>query len=120
MIAKYPDGGRLMSSPLLRSPLGSGLFGGIISTTLTGVSEVDGTPAQCERFGAIGQAMHAIESAPVELGTVVEMIEVSGEWFVRVVEKDCETVTTYPLMARAMAYAERQRKRLGLKKLDIL
>jgi len=64
--------------------------------------------------------MSAYSSIPNETEIVVEMMEVGGEWFVRIVEKDRETVTTYQLMARSMAYAERQRLRLGLTKFDIL
>ena len=44
----------------------------------------------------------------------VEVVEAYGEWFVRVVEDDEEITRTFVLESLALAYAEGQRRRLGL------
>ncbi len=44
----------------------------------------------------------------------VELVEACGEWFVRVVEDDEEITRTFVLESFALAYAEGQRRRLGL------
>lgn len=45
----------------------------------------------------------------------IEVVEACGEWFVRVVENDQELTRTFEMEAFALAYAEGQRMRLGLK-----
>lgn len=44
----------------------------------------------------------------------VEVVEACGEWFVRVVEEDQELTGSFDLESHALAFAERQRMRLGL------
>ncbi len=44
----------------------------------------------------------------------VEVVEACGEWFVRVVEEDQELTRSFEIEAFALAYAEGQRRRLGL------
>jgi len=44
----------------------------------------------------------------------VEVIEACGEWFVRVVEEDQELTRAFEMESYALAYAEGQRRRLGL------
>jgi hypothetical protein len=50
----------------------------------------------------------------------VEVVEACGEWFVRVVDGDEELTRAFELESFALAYAERQRKRLGLADFDRL
>ena len=50
----------------------------------------------------------------------VEVIEVCGEWFVRVVDGDEELTRSFQLEPFALAYAEGQRIRLGLTDFDRL
>ncbi|MDX8465420.1 hypothetical protein RFM26_06955 [Mesorhizobium sp. VK23B] len=45
---------------------------------------------------------------------VVEVVEACGEWFVRVVEDDEEFTRKFVLESFALAYAEGQRRCLGL------
>jgi hypothetical protein len=52
--------------------------------------------------------------------TFIKMMEVGGEWYVRVVEDGQETVQIYPRMAPAMVFASRERDRLNLERFDIL
>jgi hypothetical protein len=47
-------------------------------------------------------------------------MEVAGEWFVRVVCDDVETVHDFVLESFALAFAEGQRIRLGLAQFDRL
>ena len=44
----------------------------------------------------------------------VEVVEACGEWFVRVVEEDQELTRSFEIEAFALAFAEGQRRRLGL------
>ncbi|OWK20733.1 hypothetical protein [Mesorhizobium amorphae] len=44
----------------------------------------------------------------------VEVVEACGEWFVRVVEEDQELSRSFEIESFALAYAEGQRRRLGL------
>jgi len=44
----------------------------------------------------------------------VEVVEACGEWFVRVVEEDLELTRSFEIESFALAYAEGQRRRLGL------
>ena len=44
----------------------------------------------------------------------VEVLEAGGEWFVRVVDGDEELTRSFELDSFALAYAEGQRRRLGL------
>ena len=44
----------------------------------------------------------------------VEVVEACGEWFVRVVEEDQELTRSFELESYALAFAEGQRRRLGL------
>lgn len=44
----------------------------------------------------------------------VEVVEACGEWFVRVVEDDQELTRSFELESFALAYAEAQRRRIGL------
>jgi hypothetical protein len=55
-----------------------------------------------------------------EMQTVVEILENDGEWYVRVIEHERETINTFELELFAMAFAEHQRLRLGLKEFDRL
>ena len=50
----------------------------------------------------------------VSAPTYIEMLECTGEWYVRVVEQGHETVKTFDLEFFAISYAEGQRIRLGL------
>jgi cobalamin-dependent methionine synthase I len=47
----------------------------------------------------------------------IEVFDVCGEWFVRVVENRKENVTIFDLKTFAMAYANGQRIRLGLERI---
>ena len=49
-----------------------------------------------------------------EVNPCVEVIEACGEWFVRVVDGDEELTRSFELDSFALAYAEGQRRRLGL------
>ena len=60
------------------------------------------------------KAMLASLSGAVEAPTFIEILECSGEWFVRVVEDGRETISSFELESFALAYAESQRIRLGL------
>lgn len=44
----------------------------------------------------------------------VEVVEACGEWFVRVVEEDQELTRSFEMESFALAFAEGQRRRLGL------
>jgi len=44
----------------------------------------------------------------------IEVCEACGEWFVRVVEEDQELTRSFEMESLALAYAEGQRRRLGL------
>jgi hypothetical protein len=44
----------------------------------------------------------------------VEVVDAYGEWHVRVVEDDQEIIRTFMLESLALAFAEGQRRRLGL------
>jgi len=44
----------------------------------------------------------------------IEVVEACGEWFVRVVEEDQELTRSFELESFALAFAEGQRRRLGL------
>ena len=44
----------------------------------------------------------------------IEVVEACGEWFVRVVEEDEELTRLFELESFALAFAEGQRRRLGL------
>ena len=46
----------------------------------------------------------------------IEVVEACGEWFVRVVEEDQELTRSFELESFAIAFAEGQRRRLGLAK----
>lgn len=50
----------------------------------------------------------------------VEVLEACGEWFVRVVDGDEELTRSFELESFALAYAEGQRRRLGLADFDRL
>lgn len=52
--------------------------------------------------------------------SVVELLECDDAWFVRVVENGKETINTFELELFAVAFAEDQRMRLGLRKVDRL
>ena len=55
-----------------------------------------------------------------QVGPCVEVIEVCGGWFVRVVDGDEELTRSFELEPFALAYAEGQRIRLGLADFDRL
>ena len=44
----------------------------------------------------------------------IEVVEACGEWFVRVIEEDQELTRSFEIEAFALAFAEGQRRRLGL------
>jgi len=44
----------------------------------------------------------------------VEVVETCGEWHVRVVEEDQELIRSFEIESFALAFAEGQRRRLGL------
>jgi hypothetical protein len=44
----------------------------------------------------------------------VEVAEACGEWFVRVIEADQEITRSFEIESFALAFAEGQRRRLGL------
>jgi hypothetical protein len=50
----------------------------------------------------------------------IEVVEACGEWHVRVVGHDRETTLTFELETSALAFAEGQRMRLGLDKVERL
>jgi len=50
----------------------------------------------------------------------VEVLEACGEWFVRVVDGDEEITRSFELESLALAFAEGQRRRLGLADFDRL
>ncbi|RNJ41220.1 hypothetical protein B5V01_27260 [Mesorhizobium erdmanii] len=50
----------------------------------------------------------------------VEVFEVCGEWFVRVGDGDEELTRSFELESFALAFAEGQRRRLGLADFDRL
>jgi hypothetical protein len=47
----------------------------------------------------------------------VEVVEACGEWFVRVVEEDQELTRSFEIESFALAFAEGQRRRLGLERI---
>ena len=53
--------------------------------------------------------MHASPPMPAETGTFVEVMEVGGEWFVRVVAEGRETINWFQIKSRAT----RLRRRLA-------
>lgn len=53
--------------------------------------------------------------ANANVSPYIEVVEACGEWFVRVVENDKDLTRTFEMEAFALAYAEGQRMRLGLK-----
>ncbi|TRC81656.1 hypothetical protein FJV80_22065 [Mesorhizobium sp. WSM4310] len=55
-----------------------------------------------------------------EVNPCIEVIEACGEWFVRVVDGDEELTRVFELESFALAYAEGQRRRLGLADFDRL
>ncbi|AID32180.1 hypothetical protein ACVILI_005998 [Mesorhizobium sp. USDA 4775] len=55
-----------------------------------------------------------------EVNPCVEVIEACGEWFVRVVDGDEELTRAFEQESFALAYAEGQRRRLGLADFDRL
>nr|WP_202359547.1 hypothetical protein [Mesorhizobium sp. 113-3-3] len=55
-----------------------------------------------------------------KLQRCVEVLEVCGEWFVRVVDGDEELSRSFELESFALAFAEGQRIRLGLADFDRL
>jgi hypothetical protein len=59
-------------------------------------------------------------SAPVELETAVEIIEVAGEWHVRVVSPDGEIIKTFGFESRAIDFAAEQCLRLNLERYERL
>lgn len=48
----------------------------------------------------------------------VEVVETCGEWFVRVVDGDEELTRSFELESFALAFAEGQRIRLGLDRIN--
>ena len=65
---------------------------------------------QC--FGIMETAMESANSnnAP----PCIEVVEACGEWFVRIVVDDEELTRSFDLESLALAFAEGQRRRLGL------
>lgn len=57
---------------------------------------------------------------PGRVDPCVEVLEAGGEWFVRVVDSDEELTRSFELESFALAYAEGQRRRLGLVAFDRL
>ena len=51
---------------------------------------------------------------PVKNLPCVELIDACGEWHVRVVEEDQQRTRSFEIERSALAYAERQRRRLEL------
>lgn len=64
--------------------------------------------------------MDAASPMPAETGTFIELMEVGGEWYVRVVVEGRETINWFQSKARALDFAEGWRKHLDLEKIDIL
>ena len=64
--------------------------------------------------------MSASSLFPGRTERAVEIVEVFGEWHVRVVENGKEFVTTFPMESFAISYAEGRRIRLCLDKFDRL
>ena len=64
--------------------------------------------------------MHASPPMPAQSGTFVEVMEVGGEWFVRVVAEGRETINWFQIKSRALDFAEGWRKHLNLEKIDLL
>jgi hypothetical protein len=63
-----------------------------------------------------GNAMDC-ETANGKVDPCVEVGEVCGEWFVRVVEEDQELTRSFEMESFALAFAEGQRIRLHLDKI---
>jgi hypothetical protein len=66
------------------------------------------------------KAMSACETVPLKRDATIEVIEVAGDWYVRICENGTETVATFNRKSLALYYAELRRGRLGLEKVDIL
>ena len=64
--------------------------------------------------------MNASSPAPAKSETFVEMMEVDGEWFVRVLHKGRETINWFQIQSRAEAFAEGWRVHLNLERIDRL
>ena len=64
--------------------------------------------------------MDAASAVPAETGTFIELMEVGGEWYVRVVVEGREAIGWFQTKARALAFAEGWRKHLNLEKIDML
>ena len=47
----------------------------------------------------------------------IEVVEACGEWHVRVVEEDQELTRSFEIESFALAFAEGQRRRLGLERI---
>ena len=63
--------------------------------------------------------MHA--SMSVESGPpFIEVMEVAGEWYVRVVAEGHETISGFQIEATALEFAEGWREHLNLEKIDLL
>ena len=63
--------------------------------------------------------MNASTPVPPPSGTFVEVMEVGGEWFVRVVADGRETIKWFQSKSRALECAERWRQHLKLDKIDL-
>ena len=57
---------------------------------------------------------------PAETGTFIELMEVGGEWYVRVFVEGRETINWFQSKGRALAFAEGWRKHLNLERIDML
>lgn len=64
--------------------------------------------------------MAASHSSPEVLWPTVEVIQVAGEWYVRVVEPEGEIVKIFALESRAVDFAASQCLRLNLERYDRL
>jgi hypothetical protein len=62
--------------------------------------------------------MAASYDAPELTRPAVEVIQVAGEWYVRVVGPRSEVVRTFAVESRAIDFAAEQCLRLGLEKYD--
>ena len=61
--------------------------------------------------------MDAASPLPAETGTFIELMEVGGEWYVRVVVEGRETINWFQSKARALDFTKGWRRHLNLEKI---
>jgi hypothetical protein len=61
--------------------------------------------------------LHHYEMPDMFYGNRVEVVEACGEWFVRVVEHAQSDTRSFDLQALALAYADKERRRLKIREI---